>query len=484
MHDTPAARHLVFGASGYIGSYLVPALVERGIPVRAVARNRDVLEGRAWQGVDIRAADALDPSSLEGVFDGVEVVYYLVHSMGGGPGFEERDRLAAEAVGAAAARAGVKRIMYLGGLQPPGELSAHLTSRRETGEVLRASGVHVTELRAGIIVGPGSAAFEMIRDLTYHLPVMITPRWVRSKTQPIALDDLLAYLIELASMPAAAGRTYDVGGPETLTYGQLIHQFAQAAGLRKRLLVPVPVLTPRLSSYWLDLVTAVPSSVARPLIDGLKHDLVASERSIRTLVPRDLQTYRQSVTAALARERAEPLLARWAEGSFALRGSDPSISYYSKGAITRTPARASAEEVWDSVRRIGGNTGYYYLDSLWKVRGVMDRLVGGVGMRRGRRHPTDIRVGDAIDFWRVANIEPGRRLTLVAEMRLPGRAVLEFEVRPLGESASELITTARFHPAGAPGLLYWYSVWPFHGFIFNGMPRNMVRRAESRAAKR
>ena len=474
---------LVLGASGYIGSHLVPLLASRGYAVRAAARRLDVLEARGWSGVDVCAVDALDPASLPPALEGVDIAFYLVHSMASGAGFAARDREAAANFATAAREAGVTRIVYLGGLQPGAGPTEHLSSRAETGAVLRAAGIPVTEVRAGIIVGPGSAAFEVIRDLTYHLPVMITPRWVRSRTQPIALDDLLEYLVRLAELREAAGRTLDVGGAEVLSYGTMIRQFAEVAGLRHRVLIPVPVLTPRLSSYWLDLVTSVPASVARPLIDGLRHDLLADDTEARRLVPLRLRTYREAVALALERERSESVAARWTEGSLAYRGHDPQVAFYAKGATTRTKVNAPAAYTWDAVRRIGGRRGYYYANWLWSVRGLMDRAVGGVGLRRGRRHPVDLRVGDAVDFWRVAAIDPGQSLTLVAEMRLPGSAVLEFEVLPVDEDHAELVTTARFHPSGAPGLLYWYSVLPFHGLIFERMPRNMARWAERRAAR-
>ncbi len=471
-------RALVLGASGYVGSHLVPALMGAGFHVRAAARRVDVLRGRGWKGIELVAADAFDPDSLRVALRGIDIAFYLVHSMGSGKEFAQLDREAAANFARAAAEEHITRIVYLGGLQPEEPVSEHLASRRETGLILRASGVPVTEVRAGIVVGPGSAAFEVIRDLTYHLPVMITPRWVRSRTQPIALSDLVAYLVRLSTLPEAEGRTLDVGGPEVISYGNLMRQFAEVAGKRVPKLIAVPILTPRLSSYWLDLVTSVPASIARPLVEGLRHDLIANDAEARAMAPMELHSYRQAVTEALETERQDVLAARWAEGSLAFRGYNPEVSYYSKGATTRFRAEAPAEAVWDVVCRIGGKNGYFFANGLWQLRGAMDRLVGGVGLRRGRRHPADIRVGDAIDFWRVAAIEPGRRLTLVAEMRLPGIAVLEFEVIAGSEATSELITTARFHPGGMPGLLYWYLVLPFHGLIFDRMPQSIIRNAE------
>jgi hypothetical protein len=338
--------------------------------------------------------------------------------------------------------------------------------------------VPVTELRAGVIVGPGSAAFEVIRDLVYHLPVMITPRWVRSRTQPIALADVLEYLVRVAESDAAAGQIYDVGGPEVLTYGAMLQQFAGVVG-RRLWVLPVPVLTPRLSSYWLDLVTAVPASVARPLIDGLTHDLLADDGAIRALAPIPLHTYREAAAAALEAERGSAVSGRWTEGAFALRGSRHDISYYSKTERAEAIADAPAERVWRQVESIGGRNGWYWNTWLWRARGAVDRLVGGVGMRRGRRDPRTLRVGDALDFWRVVDVEPGRRLTLLAEMKVPGSAVLELAVEPLGDGRARVTTTAHFHPAGVAGLLYWYPLLPVHRMIFREMTRAIARRAEA-----
>ena len=296
------ARTLVLGATGYVGSHLVPFLQSRGHAVRAAARRADALEAFGWPGVERVAADALDADSLARALQGVQVAYYLVHSMGAGRDFPAIDRRAAENFRDAAAAAGVRRIVYLGGLQPKGSSSAHLASRAETGAVLRSGPVPVTEVRAGIIIGPGSAAFEVIRDLVFHLPAMVTPRWVHSRSQPIALDDVLDDLVQLAELPQAAGGVYDVGGPEVLTYRDLMLQFGDLVG-RRPLVLPVPVLTPQLSSYWLNLVTSVPTNVARALIEGLEHDVLADDAAIRALVPRQLMRYREAARAALDAER-------------------------------------------------------------------------------------------------------------------------------------------------------------------------------------
>lgn len=473
---------LVFGATGYIGSHLVPMLAARGHHVRAAGRRLEVLEARPWEGVERVAADALHPETLPPALQGIDVAYYLVHSMGAGRDFARLDETAARNFRDAAAAAGLQRIVYLGGPRPQGAVSEHLASRLATGETLRAGPVPVTELRAPLIVGPGSAGFEVIRDLVNHLPLMITPRWTRNRTRPIALDDLLGYLVALLDHPETAGGTYDVAGPEELAFRDLLAGYARVVGRPFRA-IDVPFLTPRLSSLWLALVTSVPLAVARPLVEGLKTDLLPDDQAIRSLIPIPLHTYEEAVRLALEREQREPLPARWAEGALAFRGYNPETSFYAKGESFTVPVEAPAAVTWEVVQSIGGQNGYYYADPLWWLRGQFDRLIGGVGLRRGRRHPTDLRVGDALDFWRVAALEPGRQLTLVAEMRLPGSAVLEFTVRPLESGRSELTTTSRFHPNGIWGLLYWYALAPAHFFIFRRMPRRMARRAEELARR-
>ena len=471
----------VLGASGYVGSHLVPALVAAGHHVRAASRRPEFLEARGWHGVEIVGADALDRSSLSPLLKQCDAAYYLVHSMAAGEGFAERDKQAARNFVEAAEHEGVGRIVYLGGLKPEGGASRHLASRLETGDVLRSGNVPITELRAGIIVGPGSAGFEVIRDLVNHLPVMVTPRWVSSRTQPIALQTLISYLLGVLDHPQTGGHTFDVGGSEVLSYRELMSQYAEVAGKRVRM-IPVPVLTPRLSSWWLDLVTAVPGSVARPLIEGLRSELIVrDDDAIRQWIDPPLMTYRESIVDAIEEERRGALPSRWTEGALAFRGYNTDVSFYSKGEQFSVSVNAPAAVTWQVVRSIGGARGYYYADRLWQIRGLIDRAVGGIGMRRGRRHPTDIRVGDAIDFWRVVAVETGRRLTLSAEMKLPGEASLEFEVIPDGDEGSTLSMQARFHPEGIPGLLYWYAMAPAHHFIFRRMPAAIARAAERRA---
>ncbi len=472
-------RALVLGASGYVGTHLVPRLAASGFAVRAAARRLPPLEARGWSGVDLVQADALAPETLAAALDGVDVAYYLVHSMAAGGDFPRLDRVAAENFRDAAARAGVKRIVYLGGMQPAGRASTHLASRGETGVILRAGPVPVTELRAGVIIGPGSAAFEVIRDCVFHLPAMVTPRWVRSRSQPIALDDVLAYLVGVAAIEAAAGRIYDAGGPEILTYADMMRQFGELVG-RRPLIMPVPVLTPRLSSYWLDLVTSVPVNVARALIDGLQHDVLAGDAALQKLLPFRMKTYREAVQAALLAERAAEAPGRWTEGSMRFRRDRADFAFYAKRMRGEAVANAPAEAVWREVAAIGGENGFYFLDAAWRVRAGVDRIVGGVGFRRGRRHPTDVAVGDVIDGFRVAAVEPGRRLTLLAEMKLPGAAALEFEVEPEGPARTRIAVTVYFHPAGAAGLAYWHALTGPHTVLYRGLAAAIASRAERR----
>jgi len=474
----PQGLTLVFGASGYIGTNLVPRLLSEGFRVRAAARKREVLEARKWHGAELVEADATKPDTLRPALHGVETAYYLVHSMASGRGFGDLDLEAARNFARAAGEAGVRRIVYLGGLVPEGADSEHILSRRDTGDALREGPVPVIELRAGIIVGAGSAAFEVMRDLVLNLPLMITPRWVQARSPPIALENLLGYLVRLPQVSEAEGRIFDCGGPETLTYAEMMKRLAIIAGKEPPRILAVPVLTPRLSSYWLALVTAVPTSIARALIGGLKHDFHADDAELRRMVPQRLLDFDESVRAVFAAEESHAVQARWTEGAFPIRGYRREHAFYAKRAGGSAETTASPAQVWDVVKRIGGANRYYCADLVWWLRETLDWMIGGPGRNRGRRDPDELRVGDHVDSWHVIGVEPGRRLTLSFGMKAPGAGVLEIVLQPLDDGGSRLTATAYWHPAGVWGLVYWYALVPAHLFIFKCMTRNMCRRAE------
>ena len=469
------ANILVIGASGYIGTHLVPELQRQGHHVRATARHPRVLEGRNWSGVEYAKADVLDPETLDSALQGMDIAYYLVHSMAAGKHFDELDNQAATNFAAAAARSGLKRIIYLGGLVPEQPASKHIQSRKQTGDLLRQGPVPVTEIRAGMIIGPGSAAWEVIRDLVNHLPMMVTPRWVLSRSQPIALPNLLGYLAGVASLPETAGRIYDAPGPETLTYEEMMSRYGELVG-RHPWILRVPLLTPRLSSYWLRLVTSVPVNIARALIEGMEHDFVATGATLEELIPQKMLDFRESAQAALTADREHKIVARWVEGAIACRGFNSEYSFYAKCALGQVLTPASCDQLWRVVSGIGGKDGYFYAAGLWFIRRALDWLVGGPSFRRPRRDPGTLQVGDLVDAWRVIGVEPPRRLTLQMEMKAPGAGVLEFEIEDLGDHR-RVTASAYFHPAGLPGLLYWYLLLPLHGILFKGMTRNIAKLA-------
>jgi uncharacterized protein YbjT (DUF2867 family) len=468
---------LVTGATGYIGGRLARQLLDEGHAVRAMARDPRRLAALERAGAECIAGDVLDAASLTSAVRGIDVAYYLVHSMGEGRDFEERDRQAATNFAHACQAAGVKRIIYLGGLGKEGPtLSRHLASRQETGKLLRQGTVPVTELRAAIIVGAGSASFEIVRDLAKRLRVMVCPRWVRSRCEPIVMHHVIAYLVGVLRVPQSVGQVLEIGGGEILTYEEMLRQCAEVMG-KKILIFRVPVLSPRLSSYWLNLITSVPMAVARPLVEGLRNDVVATDRRIHDWIPLERVTFREAAAIALAEEGAGPLPSRWT--SAALRRSE---RLGTSGVVLRDErvrsSRASPEALFRAVERIGGATGWYYGNGLWRLRGMLDRMFGGVGLRRGRRHPEEIVPGDAVDFWRVEEYVPGRLLRLRAEMKVPGAAVLEFEVDARDGGGSKLSQRASFVPNSAWGRVYWDAMRPLHAFVFRGMADGIVRAAE------
>ncbi len=474
---------LVTGVTGYIGGRLVPRLIEAGYRVRVLVRDKERLQGRAWlKQVDVVEGDVLDPLTLAPSLSEVSAAYYLVHSMSGSADFDQRDLQAARNFGAAAAASGVERIIYLGGLGDPlADLSRHLRSRQQTGQALKESGVPVTEFRAAIVVGSGSISFEMVRYLTERLPVMVCPRWVFTQVQPIAIDDVLDYLVAALETPESAGRIIEIGGSEVLTYGEMMLGYARVRALRRWLLA-VPVLTPRLSSYWVHIVTPIPASIAQPLIEGLRNEVVVHDPAARDLFPQIQPCdYQTAVSQALTEAGARRVETSWSDALVNSQGNIlPVVLSTQEGMIIERRQQivsTSPIKVFKMVCRLGGRNGWLYLNWAWKLRGWLDRLIGGVGLRRGRRDSEAIRIGDAIDFWRVEAVEPDRRLLLRAEMKLPGRAWLQFEVHPFDQRQSRLVQTAFFDPKGLSGLVYWYLLYPIHRIIFAGMIRNLARRA-------
>ena len=474
---------LVTGATGYIGGRLVPRLLDAGYRVRCLVRDPARLQGRPWHDdVEIVAGDVLLPESLSAAMRGVEAAYYLVHSLGSGADYHQRDLAAATNFGIAARDAGVERIIYLGGLaEASPELSKHLQSRQQTGDTLRAAGVPVTEFRAGVIVGSGSLSFEMIRYLTERVPVMICPRWVRTRTQPIGIREVLEYLAAALAVPESTGRIIEIGGSEVITYGEMMTTYAEVRGLR-RWMIPVPVLTPRLSSYWVNLVTPIPAVIARPLIEGLRNENVVHDPAARELFP-DVRptTYRVSVERSLARLQASDVETAWSDALSTSRGDAPPVILTTQeGMIIERRQRAVTAPPSDVFRiftGLGGKRGWLSMNWAWELRGFLDRMIGGVGVRRGRRDPNDVRVGDALDFWRVEAVEPDQLLRLRAEMKVPGKAWLQFQVTPHDEGGSLLSQTAFFAPKGLAGWLYWYVLYPIHGLIFSGLIRRIAERA-------
>ena len=471
---------LLTGATGYVGGRLLAELTNAGYRVRCLARRPEHLRQRVPADVEVVAGDLLSAESLRPALAGVAVAYYLVHSMGSAGNFEEQDRCAAQNFAAAANAAGVERIVYLGGLgEDARDLSPHLRSRHEVGEILRSAGVPVTEFRASIILGSGSLSFEMIRALVERLPVMVTPRWVRVLAQPIAINDLLSYLVAALELPGTGSVTFEVGGPDVVSYADLMREYARQRGLR-RWMIPVPVLTPRLSSLWLGLVTPVYARVGRKLIDSIRHPTVVRDDTARRAFPIEPVGMTEAIARALRNEDRECAQTRWSDAVSATRTLPAwgGVRFGNRLVDTRTVrVPVNAAQAFLPIRRIGGRAGWYYANWLWTLRGWVDLLVGGVGMRRSRRDPETLRVGDTVDCWRVEALEPGKRLLLSAEMKLQGRAWLEFVVES-AENGAVIRQTAIFDPVGLWGLAYWYSVWPLHQMVFAGMLRGMARAAE------
>ena len=475
--NPPKPNVLIAGATGYVGSRLAPRLQAAGYRVRCLARNPGKITNRHWKDIEIVQGDMDDGNSLQAAMKDIDVAFYLVHAMSGKGDFEQKDIRYARNFADAAKDNEIQQIIYLGGLgDPEQELSPHLESRHEVGRVLGSTGIPVTELRASIIIGSGSASFEIIRDLVKKLPVMVTPRWVKSLCQPIAISNVIDYLITVLDQPDIKGRILEIGGNEIISYADMMRQVAEVMG-KKIYMINLPVLTPKLSAYWLNLVTTVPMSLAFPLVEGLKNDTICTNNEIDEFIKITKVPFREAVQRALQREKKFEVESRWTEANII----DTEIQHdHSSGELTDTRSihtDISSGQLFDCIQRIGGERGWYYGNWAWRLRGGIDRLIGGVGMRRGRRHPVDIRIGDVLDFWRVLDFEPGKRLKLQAEMKLPGTAWLEFIVENVDENTSIFHQKAVFRPQNWFGYLYWYLLAPAHYFIFRNMAFNIIRSA-------
>ncbi|MFM1957391.1 MAG: hypothetical protein RLZ41_790 [Actinomycetota bacterium] len=475
---------LVTGATGYIGGRLIVELLKHGYRVRILARNADRLKYHPWiDQVEVSEGDAHNTDVLEEAMIGVDVAYYLLHALMSKDDFEQEEREMAEGFGKAAKASGVKRIVYLGGIIAPNEvMSPHLQARAETGDILRNSGVAAIELRAGVVIGSGSASFEMLRYLTERLPIMTVPKWVNVRIQPIAVRDVLRYLVGAASIDPSVSGVFDIGGPEIFTYKEMMQQYAEAAGLPRRIIIPVPVLTPRLSSGWVGLVTPVPYTLAKRLVASLKNEVVAADDKIRKLIPDPadgLTPFKRAVKLALTKIKDARVETRWSDASVPWTPSEPlptdpdwaGGTLYRDVRIVHSPD--SIDEVWKRVEAIGGDNGYSLATWAWEVRGFIDKIFGGVGLRRGRRDPNLLQVGDALDFWRVEEITRPKLLRLRAEMKMPGLAWLEFGLEVDAETGGTILTqVAIYAPKGLLGHAYWWSVWPMHGLVFPSMAKN------------
>jgi uncharacterized protein YbjT (DUF2867 family) len=477
-------RILLTGATGYVGGRLLKELEKRGYLVRSISRRPEHLKNRASDQTEIVQGDLLDAGSLKPALKDVDVAYYLVHSMGSKGGFEEQDRQAAANFSSAAHDAEVKRIIYLGGLSANTKtLSPHLRSRLEVGRILRESGVPAVEFQASIIIGSGSLSFELIRNLVERLPVMITPKWVRVKAQPIFIDDVLRYLTGAIDVPLEESRVYEIGGADITSYSGIMKEYARQRGLQ-RLMIPVPLLTPWLSSLWLNLITPVYARIGRKLIDSIRHPtVVKNDDALKDFDFRPVGI-REAISKVLRKEEQHTNETRWSD---ALSSTGPGLTWGGVKFGNRLvdhrslTVRATPEAAFAPIKRIGGETGWYYGNWLWRLRGFIDYIFGGVGLRRGRRDPERLRVGESVDFWRVEEYEPDKRLRLFAEMRLPGRAWLEFEVRPVA-NGTEIHQTAIFDPLGSMGHIYWYVLYPIHERIFSGMLKRIAREASKSSA--
>jgi uncharacterized protein YbjT (DUF2867 family) len=472
-----ADRVLLTGATGYVGGRMLRKLEELGRPVRCIVRRPEALSGRTAAQTEIVRGDVLEPDSLRDAFSGITVAYYLVHSMAASGPFAGADRRGAENFARAAAESGVRRIVYLGGLGAEDGVSAHLGSRHEVGRILRESGVPTVEFRASVIIGSGSVSFEIVRALVDRVPVLLLPRWVVSRTQPIAIEDVLAYLLAALDLDLDESTVFEIGGPDRVAYACLMREYARQAGLR-RAVIRVPLATRRVSGFWLTVVTPVYATVGRELIESLRNDTVVRDRSAREAFPIRPRGVREAIGRALSNEDREFAETRWSDALSAYQGRTwGGVTFGQRAVASRTiRVDASPARTFAPIQRIGGATGWYYGNAFWRLRGLLDKLVGGVGLRRGRRDPMRLVVGDTLDFWRVEAFEQDRLLRLSSEMKTPGRIWLQLEV-DRDEGGSTVRQTAIFDPHGLAGLAYWYALYPVHHFIFEGMLRRIERAA-------
>ncbi|MFT2795983.1 DUF2867 domain-containing protein [Serratia sp. N21D137] len=468
-------RILVLGASGYIGQHLIPRLTEQGHEITAAARRIEWLEEQNWPHVSCRYVDVYRPETLTAALWHIDAVYYLIHGMGDGDDFIEKERQAAENLRDALRGSNVKQVIFLGALQPEGNSSPHLIARKLTGEILRQSGIPVTELRASIVVGPGSAAFEIMRDMVYNLPILTPPRWVRSKSSPVALDNLLTYLTELLQHPAQENRIFDVAGPEYISYQTLFERFIKISG-KKRWLIPVPLPTRFISVWFISMITSVPTSIASALIQGLNHDLPADGKPLQALIPQPLQTFDEAVKETLRREDEVVDSADWGYDPEARARWRPGYGFYPKHAGCEVDTQASSEALWHVVQQLGGKEGYFYANILWQIRARMDDMIGN-GVVYGRPERDTLEIGDLVDGWKVITKKPLRQLALMFGMKAPGLGRLTFSIKDLGDRR-QLDVRAWWHPAGFSGLLYWFVMMPAHLFIFRGMAKRIAQLAE------
>ncbi len=468
-------RILVLGASGYIGQHLIPRLTEQGHEITAAARRIEWLEEQNWPHVSCRYVDVYRPETLTAALWQIDAVYYLIHGMGDGDDFIEKERQAAENLRDALRGSNVKQVIFLGALQPEGSSSPHLIARKLTGEILRQSGIPVTELRASIVVGPGSAAFEIMRDMVYNLPILTPPRWVRSKSSPVALDNLLTYLTGLLQHPAQENRIFDVAGPEYISYQTMFERFIKISG-KKRWLIPVPLPTRFISVWFISMITSVPTSIASALIQGLNHDLPADGKPLQALIPQPLQTFDEAVKETLRREDEVVDSADWGYDPEARARWRPGYGFYPKHAGCELDTQASSEALWHVVQQLGGKEGYFYANILWQIRARMDDMIGN-GIVYGRPQGDTLEVGDLVDGWKVITKKPLRQLALMFGMKAPGLGRLTFSIKDLGDRR-QLDVRAWWHPAGFSGLLYWFVMMPAHLFIFRGMAKRIAQLAE------